>query len=491
MAVAVLVPFTFTMEPAPALVLLGAIYTGAIYGGAYSAVLLNTPGTPSAIATTFDGFPMAKRGDGDLAITLACLASVVGGLVGALFLLLLAPPLADFALAFGPIEYFWLAILGLTLIAALSEGDSLKGMVGACVGLMMSMVGSAVVGGDIRYTLDSTTLLGGIGVVPALIGLFCIPVLIDLVASRDEHLELQGKVAGFRLRRSDAHRHCREIQPRAQFDHRHRDRRAARRRRLDRRAGRVFGSTPRVPVAADVWAGESGRHHRQRIVEQRDRGRRLHSDAGARHPGHAGRRRGARRAAGAGRENRTVALQRAGRDRLHVHLRPADRHTADAAGGPGTGPLRVQLDHRRAQGVPGPRDRVPHGHRQLRDPGQCRRRHHHVRHWPRGLGAEPLRLSAGADRARTHPGPARRAGLRAGVDDRFGDRQPGRHVLLPADLARDHGRCGADPAVPGDQPSSRTTPPRHRRRGSAGRRRPAARAADAGGASGRRDGDGA
>ena len=117
MAVAVLVPFTFTMAPVPALILIGAIYTGAIYGGAYSAVPLNTPGTPSAIATTFDGFPMAKRGDGVLAIPLACLASVFGGLCGAFFLLLLAPPLAEIALEFGPIEYFWLAMLGLTLVA--------------------------------------------------------------------------------------------------------------------------------------------------------------------------------------------------------------------------------------------------------------------------------------------------------------------------------------------------------------------------------------
>ena len=103
MAVAVLVPFTFTMEPSTALIALGAIYTGAIYGGAYAAILLNTPGTPSSIATTFDGFPMAKRGDGDLALTLACLASVIGGLVGALALMLLAPPLATVALKFGPV----------------------------------------------------------------------------------------------------------------------------------------------------------------------------------------------------------------------------------------------------------------------------------------------------------------------------------------------------------------------------------------------------
>ena len=200
MAVAVLVPFTFTMESAPALILLGAIYTGAIYGGAYSAVLLNTPGTPSAIATTFDGYPMAKRGDGDLAITLSCMASVAGGLVGALALLLLAPPLAQFALAFGPIEYFWLAILGLTLVAALSEGDTPKGLVAACIGLAIALVGSAVVGGDIRYTGGSTMLLAGVSVVPALIGMFCIPVLIDLVATAEEHLNIEGKVAGFRLR---------------------------------------------------------------------------------------------------------------------------------------------------------------------------------------------------------------------------------------------------------------------------------------------------
>jgi putative tricarboxylic transport membrane protein len=200
MAVAVLVPFTFTMDPAPALVMLGAIYTGAIYGGAYSAILLNTPGTPSAVATTFDGFPMAKRGDGDLAITLSCIASVAGGLIGALALLLLAPPLAQVALAFGPIEYFWLAILGLTLVSALSTGDWLKGAVGACIGLMMSMIGSAVIGGDIRYTMDTQILQSGIGIIPALIGLFCIPVLIDLVASGEEHLKVTGKVSGFRLR---------------------------------------------------------------------------------------------------------------------------------------------------------------------------------------------------------------------------------------------------------------------------------------------------
>ncbi|MCB1528617.1 MAG: tripartite tricarboxylate transporter permease [Hyphomicrobiaceae bacterium] len=199
MAVAVLVPFTFTMEPASGLIALGAIYTGAIYGGAYAAILVNTPGTPSSIATTFDGYPMAKRGDGGLAVSIATIASVVGGLVGAISLLLLAPPLAKVALNFGPPEYFWLAIFGLTLISALSVGNTLKGLIGACIGLLMSVVGVAVVGGDVRYTMDMQALLGGFDVTSALIGLFCIPVIIDLVATRDPHLKITEGNQGIRL----------------------------------------------------------------------------------------------------------------------------------------------------------------------------------------------------------------------------------------------------------------------------------------------------
>ncbi|MEQ3624747.1 MAG: tripartite tricarboxylate transporter permease [Celeribacter sp.] len=198
MAVAVLVPFTFTMDPAAGLIALGAIYTGAIYGGAYAAILVNTPGTPSAIATTFDGFPMAKRGDGGLAITLATFSSVTGGVVGAVALLLLAPPLARVALAFGPTEYFWLAIFGLTLIAALSVGNTVKGLIGACIGLFLSMIGVAVVGGDVRYTLGMQRFLAGIDLTSAIIGLYCVPVILDLVATRDPHLK-PSETGGLRI----------------------------------------------------------------------------------------------------------------------------------------------------------------------------------------------------------------------------------------------------------------------------------------------------
>ncbi len=199
MAVAVLVPITFSMEPASALILLGAIYTGAIYGGAYSAILLNTPGTPSAIATTFDGYPMAKQGKGDLAVALACFASVFGGLVGAFALLLLAPPLSRVALAFGPVEYFWLSIFGLSLIASLSNGNLAKGLAGGALGLILSTVGVAEVSADIRLTFGSQTMIGGFGVVGALIGLYCIPVLIDLVAVPDRHLQVEKGVQSVKI----------------------------------------------------------------------------------------------------------------------------------------------------------------------------------------------------------------------------------------------------------------------------------------------------
>lgn len=199
MAIAVMVPFTFTMPPASGLIMLGAIYTGAIYGGAFAAILVNTPGTPSAIATTFDGYPMARRGDGDLAVTLATVASVIGGLVGGFVLLTFSPVLARVALQFGSTEYFWLAMLGLTLIAVLSSGNMVKGLIGGCLGLLMSMVGVAVVGGDTRFTFGQPALLGGIGIIPALIGLYCIPVLIDLVAKPGQHLDPPEPGRGYRM----------------------------------------------------------------------------------------------------------------------------------------------------------------------------------------------------------------------------------------------------------------------------------------------------
>lgn len=199
MAVAVLIPVTFSMPPAEALILMGAIYTGAIYGGAYSAILLNTPGTPSAIATTFDGYPMAKKGRGDLAMTLSCFSSVFGGVVGALALLFLSPPLATAALAFGPAEYFWLAALGLSLVSALAADDFLKGVIGACFGMLLAVIGVAEISADVRLTFGSKTLLGGIEAVSALIGLYCLPVLMNLAAHPARHLDKPPPARGYNI----------------------------------------------------------------------------------------------------------------------------------------------------------------------------------------------------------------------------------------------------------------------------------------------------
>jgi putative tricarboxylic transport membrane protein len=206
MAVAVLTPLTFVMPADSALITLAAIYMGAIYGGCYAAILANTPGTPSSIATTFDGYPMAKRGDGQMALSLATVASATGGIISVLLLLLLAPPLAQVALAFGPPEYFWLAVLGLTLVASLSKGNLLKGLLGACLGLLISFVGSAVVGGDMRFTFDQPALVGGVHIIVALIGLFCIPVILDLVSNPAPHLELNPEdKRGLRLGEAFGH----------------------------------------------------------------------------------------------------------------------------------------------------------------------------------------------------------------------------------------------------------------------------------------------
>ncbi len=181
MAVALIVPFTFTMNPTSGLITLGAIYMAAIYGGSFSAILINTPGTPSSIGTTFDGYPMAKKGKGWEAIITATVASVLGGLFGVLVLLFLAPPLAKVALRFGPPEYFWAAIFGLTIIASLASKSLLKGIIGGLFGLVLGMIGIDPVGGDVRFTFGIPQLQSGVALIVALIGFFCIPEVLTMV----------------------------------------------------------------------------------------------------------------------------------------------------------------------------------------------------------------------------------------------------------------------------------------------------------------------
>ncbi|MBW2041996.1 MAG: tripartite tricarboxylate transporter permease [Deltaproteobacteria bacterium] len=175
MGLALLVPFTFTMSPASGLIMLAGIYVGAMYGDAIPAILINTPGTPAAIATTFDGFPLAQKGMAQHGLVAAAVSSSFGSLTANLVLATAAPPLAEASLKFGPPEYFWLGVFGLTIIATLSSGSIIKGLLAGTVGLLLSSIGMAPIGGDVRLTFGYPELQAGIDLIVALIGFFCLP----------------------------------------------------------------------------------------------------------------------------------------------------------------------------------------------------------------------------------------------------------------------------------------------------------------------------
>jgi putative tricarboxylic transport membrane protein len=184
MGVAVLVPITFGMNPTTGLAVLGALYMSAIYGGAFSAILINTPGTPGSIATALDGYPMCVRGDGEKAIIGATFGSMCGGLVSLVALFFLAPPLAAVSLRFGPPEYFWLAVFGLTVMSSMGGGQSvLKTFIAGGLGLLISCIGITRMAGELRFGFGISELQGGIELVAALIGLFCIPEALNFIGS--------------------------------------------------------------------------------------------------------------------------------------------------------------------------------------------------------------------------------------------------------------------------------------------------------------------
>jgi putative tricarboxylic transport membrane protein len=172
--VALLIPFTFVLDPITGLIVLGGVYVGSTFGGSISAILFNTPGSPEAACTALDGYPMAKRGEAGKALGLALGASAVGGIVGSLVLMLAAPPLARLALHFGPAEYFALAIFGITAIASIGGGSVLKGLLAGLMGLAVATIGIDPLTGMPRYTFDNMMLLTGVGFVPAIIGIFAL-----------------------------------------------------------------------------------------------------------------------------------------------------------------------------------------------------------------------------------------------------------------------------------------------------------------------------
>lgn len=172
MAISILTPITFGLEPAQGLAMLMGVYNAGVWAGGISAILVNTPGTPASIMTTLDGYSMTKRGEAGLALGINVIYSAFGGLISSIVLMFAAFPIAKFALKFGPAEYFALSLFGLSMIIGISEKSILKGIMMGCVGFLMATVGLDSMYAYPRYTFGFVHLLQGISYVPVMIGLF-------------------------------------------------------------------------------------------------------------------------------------------------------------------------------------------------------------------------------------------------------------------------------------------------------------------------------
>jgi putative tricarboxylic transport membrane protein len=174
MGVALLIPLTFGRPPLESLTMLMGIYTGAMYGGAISAILIRTPGTPSAAATVLEGYPMAQKGEAGRAMAMSLFSSFVGGIIGCVIMIFASPAISKTALEFGPVEMFSLAIFGLSVVISISGRSIIKGLIIAFFGLLIASIGFDPISGFPRFTFGFTGLLDGPSFIPTLIGLFAV-----------------------------------------------------------------------------------------------------------------------------------------------------------------------------------------------------------------------------------------------------------------------------------------------------------------------------
>ena len=170
--IALLLPVTYRLDTVSAIIMMAGIYYGSQYGGSTTSILMRIPGESSSMVTCFDGYEMTKRGRAGPALAIAAIGSFIAGTLSVVGLMLIAPPLGRFALAFGPAEYFSLMVLGLTLVAYLGGESLLKALIMAAVGLLLATVGQDPVAGVERYTFDILVLRDGIGLVPVFMGMF-------------------------------------------------------------------------------------------------------------------------------------------------------------------------------------------------------------------------------------------------------------------------------------------------------------------------------
>ncbi|WP_439579177.1 tripartite tricarboxylate transporter permease [Elioraea sp.] len=196
MLIALTMPLTFFMNSTHALVMMVAMYVGSVSGGLISATLLRMPGTPSSVMTTFDGYPMAQRGEAERALALSIGASLIGGMIAGVFLVVLSQPLSRWATTFGPWEYFAMVLMALVLIASISRGSMVKGLLAGALGIAFALPGLNPSDGQLRLTLGWHELDAGFALLPVLLGVFVMSQIIEdavEIEKRAEPIRIGGQ----------------------------------------------------------------------------------------------------------------------------------------------------------------------------------------------------------------------------------------------------------------------------------------------------------
>ncbi|BCW66931.1 hypothetical protein NicSoilB4_16940 [Arthrobacter sp. NicSoilB4] len=201
--IAILLPLTYNVEPVTAIIMLAGIFYGAQYGGTITSVLLRLPGEASSVVTVFDGYQMAKQGKAGTALGLASIGSFIGGTASIIGLTFLAPVVASFALDFGPAEYSALALLGILLVATISNGAKTKALIAAALGLLLATVGRDIFTGESRFTFGSLELADGIDFVPIAMGIFGLGEILYNLEERHRAAKAPSKVTNVWPSRKD------------------------------------------------------------------------------------------------------------------------------------------------------------------------------------------------------------------------------------------------------------------------------------------------
>ncbi|WP_103535017.1 tripartite tricarboxylate transporter permease [Streptomyces sp. SM11] len=202
-AISLMIPIAFTMDPTSAIIMLSGVYYGAIFGGSTSSILLNAPGVAGTVATSFDGYPMARKGQAGKALSIAAIASFTGGTIGVVGLMLVAPSLSSLAVSFGPAEYFSLMALGLTAVVSLSGNNLTKGLISGTVGVMIALIGIDSQTSVQRFTFGQIELYEGVEFLIVALGVFALAEVFVMLTRRGGGSGKEGTISSLRLNKRE------------------------------------------------------------------------------------------------------------------------------------------------------------------------------------------------------------------------------------------------------------------------------------------------